>query len=173
MDAALPKRRMKPRQVDAAHGGDIAARPAHRPSFCVRKARAERREHAQPAIVRRAAADADDELVAAALDRGEHELSQSIRRRAARVALLFRHERQAGRIRHLDDRRLLRRQKAEAAIDRPLQRPRDRKAHDLARKACDERIDRALAAVRQREDLHFGLGEHLSCRTRRCLAGCP
>ena len=61
-------------------------------------------------------------------------------------------------------------QEAEAALDGLFQRTRDGEMHDLARKSLDKRIDRALAAVRQRKDLHIGLGKHFACRLRCRLA---
>ena len=123
---------MKPRKINAPHGGNIAARPAHRTPLGIEEACAERREHAESAVVRRTAADADDEVTAAAIDGGEHEFAESVRRRAARIALVFGHERQSCRICHFDDRRMQLGQEAEAALDGLFQRTRDGKMHDLA-----------------------------------------
>ena len=132
VDAALLERRMNPRKVDAPHGGNIAARPSHSLSRRIEKACAERCEHAESAVVRRTAADADDEVTAAVIEGGEHEFAESVRRRAARVALAFGHERQSCRIRHFDDRRMRLGQEAETALDWLFQRTRDGKMHDLA-----------------------------------------
>ena len=123
---------MKPRKINAPHGGNIAARPSHNLSRRIEKACAERREHAESAVVRRTAADADDEVTAAAIDGGEHEFAESVRRRATRIALVFGHERQSCRICHFDDRRMQLGQEAKAALDGLFQRTRNSEAHDLA-----------------------------------------
>lgn len=143
--------------------------PAGVPSAC--RKRAECRQHAEPGVIRRAAADANDEVAAAALRCSEDELTEAVRCRMERIALFGRYAREACCISHLDDSGLLRGQQAEAARNFLAEWPRDVEADDLAREAGRERIDRALAAISERKNLRFAVREDVADGRRDDAAG--
>ena len=79
-----------------------------------------------------------------------------------RIALFGGHAREARRIGHLDDGRLLCGQQAEAARNFLAERPRGIEADNLASEAGRKRINRALAAIGEREDLRFAVREDVA-----------
>ena len=107
-------------------------------------------EHPEPAIRRRAPTDAEDHLPDTRRGDGPEHVAQPARRRVDRVALTGRHPRQAGRLGHLDD--------AAGAVGGAEPASRDRSSERVGRIGLlplpaagrGDRLERSLAAVRER-----------------------
>ena len=156
---AFTQDRRKAAEIDACDLGNVFAIDAGRRAVRTQESRAERCHHAEAGVIRRAAAEADEERAAAARCGRKDELAEAVRRRVHRIALFGRHHRQASRVRHFDDRRLLCGQETEAALGFRAERSSDLRADEFSVQALDERIDRALAAVSERENLRVAFRE--------------
>ena len=130
----------------------------HLRAVFVQQAIAQRLQHTDAAVVRGAAADADDEMTAALGNGVADDLADAVARGVHRIQLRFGDERDARRARHLHDGETALRQDAVQALDRTPEGTRDQNALELAAHADRERLDRALAAVGERTHNDLGLG---------------
>ena len=115
VDANAGETRIK---VRAVYGRKIEKSDAARADFiahAVEHAYAEGLRHAGPAIVRSGIPAADEDAPCARVERSQDEFAYAVCRRASRIAMIMRNEREPGCGRHLDDRRSLGR----AAEDSP------------------------------------------------------
>ncbi len=152
-------RRGRPRRC--ARAARAPRRRAERAAVGVREMHAERLQHARAAVVRRAAAEADDEAPRARVERRTDQLARAPARRDARIARVGRHEMQAARLGHLDHRGAVG-QDAERGARRPAERIGDARAAALAARGRDECVHRAFTAVGDRQASVVGIGEHLA-----------
>ena len=106
---------------------------------------------ASPAVGRRAAADRDEHPPEALAARGRDQLAGAARARAQRI-VPSRHQREAARARHLDDRDA-RRQHTPFRVDALAERTGDGRDAPRATLGAQQRVERALAPVGER-DLH-------------------
>ena len=131
----------------------------------VQQTEPERLKHPRAAIVRGAAANAHDETAASVRQRIPNHLPHAERRRVQRILLRARDERDAGGLRHLQNRRL-----ADDAIDgirRTSRRPRHRHRTQLAPQSGGQRFDSALSSVGERTHHAFRIRK----RTLRPFGG--
>lgn len=137
--------------IDCRDGGKTSAQDACRASICLLEAEPERREHAEAAVIRRTAADADDEAAAAVIEGRADEFTESVRRGVEWIALLRWHECEPRGIRHLDDRRLCIGQQAIAALNLGAQRSRHSDGDDAAVQALHHGVHCSFATIGQGE----------------------
>ena len=153
-----------------------AAPPGARSPPAASSSRApERLRHAGARVVRRAAADAQDEPPEPGVERVAYRLTEAVRRRRQGIAVFDGHEREARRPRHLDHRRPA---VAHGAPDRRpglAERAHHLGAAILAPGRLDQRLQGPVAAIRDRNQLGAGvrrdaanaLGNHLRDPQRR------
>ena len=120
----------------------VTVDPAERP--------AERLDRGEPAVGRRAPADADDHATCAAAQRGGDQLAGAARVDARSGSLRPVDEREPARPRHLDDRDAAG-QHAPLRVDRIAERPGDARGAARAAARREQRVERALAAVGERQ----------------------
>ena len=147
LDRHVREPHVERREIDR---GEVPQRRAARREFAsrgVEKPRAQGREHARAAVVRRAAADADDDPPRARVECRRDRFARTVRRCGARVVVAPLEQRETRRARHLDDGEIP--VAGECRFDGRATWP----AHDAAfqvRTRVEERIDRTLAAVGHR-----------------------
>ena len=109
-------------------------------------------------IVGGGAADAEDNLLDAAGDGVGDELAGAVGRRDQRVALVLRHEREARRFRHLDDRGAAVAEEPIGGLHAVAERRRHLRLHDRSAGRVDQRLNRPLPAVGHRHFHVYGVG---------------
>ena len=149
----------KMRKVDRCDICKVFSVDAGRRAVRMEEACAERREHAEAGVICRAAANADDEVAAAAFGSGEDEFAEAVCRRVKWVALRGGHHGKPRCISHFDDGGLVLREEAEAARYLFAERPCDRDGDDLAREPFCQRVNRAFASIGEREDARLAVRE--------------
>lgn len=147
MDLGQP--RIDARHIDRLHIVEIAAgnEVADRRAPEVQEAHAQRLRKTCPRIIRRRAADAEDDFRDAPLDRIADQLAGAVGGGDERVALLLGNQRQAGGLRHLDHRRLAVAEEAVRSEHPGAHWTRDLDLDDLSAGRIDEGLHRAFAAV--------------------------
>ncbi len=152
-ECTVTKPCVEARYVDGGKRAERAAAVCDVAPVRAEKMHAERARHAVAAVGGGAAAQADDELPAAAVERGADELAGTVRRRGLRVAQFFFNERQTGRRRHFDDCDLP--CDAETRRDGAPKRVRRGHVDVFAAEPGHDGVHCALAAVGNRHDFHF------------------
>ena len=151
-------------------GPKTAARP---PTWCARRRRPRARPRSRPrrappgagaAVGRGAAADGDDHRACSGRGRRGDQLARAAGRGAPWVALVLGHQADPARLRHLHHPATVG-QEAELGLDRPAERVGDGRGAPLAAERVEENVERALAAVGDRQAL--GLDPRLAQRRRR------
>ena len=118
----------------------------------------ERLERAGAAVRGGRAAHGHDHALHAGLDRRDDQLAGPARGGRPRVALVLGDQPEPARPRHLHDRRPAAVDQGEGGVDRPAERIGDRDRAQLAVERRQQRVDRALAAVRHRQLLGRAAG---------------
>ena len=172
---------MDPADVDAGQLVQCQAAGGKLVPLFVEQVVAEGLGHAGPAVVRRTATDADDEVTRAGVVGVLQQLTDPIRGRNARVALLGWHQRETGCLRHFDHGRRALIDQSVGGIDGIAEWPSDPQAPVLAMGGGDQCLDGAVTAVgnRQQDQLDIGssnldsLGDRLGGlqRGERALEG--
>ena len=126
----------------------------------LRKRTPERLRQTGAGVVGGRAADAEDDLVHAARDRILDELARAVGGGDQRVALVLRHQRQPGGLRHLDDGGALVAEQAIGGQHSVAERARDLDLDDLAAGSVDQRLHGALAPVGHGHLDVLGVGPH-------------
>jgi hypothetical protein len=119
----------------------------HQPCRAQPAAVADRLDRAGAAVGGRAAADGDEDLARAARGGGQDQLARTARRGAPRIALGGGEQREAGRLRHLDDGGRGAVDEAEVAVDGAPAWIGGARRHELTAACLDEQRHRPLAAV--------------------------
>ena len=115
--------------------------------------------HAGARVVRRAPADAHDELPETRVQRLFDGLAQAIGRCHQRIATLDGKKGQPRGPRHLDDGGVPIAHGAPLGFDSPAERPRDLHGPDISSGAFNQRFEGAISAVGHGNEIALGLGD--------------
>ena len=108
-------------------------------------------------VVCGAAADADHEAAKSGVQRGADHLAEAVRGGDARVPPVRGHHREPGCPGHLNERRVAVAKRAPSGRDRFAKRPGHGGSLDRSAGAVDQRLQRAVAAVRDRHEHRVGV----------------
>jgi hypothetical protein len=159
--SALPQARIQRTEIDSAQRRQLAAAPRQRLAVRAVEAPAQRLHHADATIHRGAAADAEDQVPNALIQRMQDQFAGAVAGGQQRVTARRRRQHQSAGRRHFDHRRLA---VAADAVKRrhPFpQRPRGGHAHLAPAGGGHQRVHRAFAAVGDRQADALGIGINL------------
>jgi len=145
------QRRLHGRQIQRGQLRQRRAAGRQRLAVRIQQARAQRLQHAGAAVLGGAAAQAQQDAPRALRQRGGDQLAHAVGAGAQGVALAARNPHQAGGLGHFNQGRFTVAQHGKTRIDRRAQRAAHGVAQQLAASGADQRIQRAFAAVGQRQ----------------------
>ena len=159
LDRALRETRVQPRDVDPFETGQRAAAVRQFPAARIDEANAERLQHSGAAVVRGAAADADDEPARAVVEGGPDEFADAEGRRHQRIAQGRRNELEPRSRGHFDHRDVAVARDAVKRLDLVAERPDDPARDATPSGRSDKRVHGAFPAVgdRQKDIIRVGV----------------
>ncbi len=161
LDNQLTQTRIQTAQIDGRELTETCATQSNRRTIRFEQLAAERLDHASTAVIGGAAADTENEVLHPHLQRGQDQLAGAEAGGEQRIALLGRHQMDAGGGGHLDDGALAITQQADEALHLVAKRRGHFDRQDAATGGINQRLHRTFTAIGHRQFDVGGVRQHL------------